>query len=90
VKSIIWPANIDLKKTEKEGRKISKKYAVNSPKLREISRAATKLGLKPEVENDKSYPKSWWENTGRVIIDRKQSKRETLIKISNTIKGFRK
>jgi len=90
MKAVIWPANIDLNKTEKEGRKIPKKYAVNTPKLREISRAANKLGLNPDVENDKSYPKSWWENTGRVIVDKKQSKREILIKISRTIKGFRK
>jgi len=90
MKAMIWPANIDLNKTEKEGRKIPKKYAVNSPKLREISRAASKLGLHPEVENNKSYPKSWWENTGRVIVEKKQPKRDMLIKISNTIKGFRK
>ncbi|HEY0196550.1 MAG TPA: signal recognition particle protein Srp19 [Methanobacterium sp.] len=90
MKAIIWPDNIDIKKTVKEGRKIPKRYAVNTPKLREISRAATKLGLNPQVEKDKSYPKSWWENTGRVIVDKNQPKREILIKISNTIKGFRK
>lgn len=90
MKAIIWPDNIDIKKTVKEGRKIPKRYAVNTPKLREISRAATKLGLNPQVEKDKSYPKSWWENTGRVIVDKTQPKREILIKISNTIKGFRK
>ena len=90
MKAIIWPANLDSKRSVREGRKIPKKSAVSSPKLREISRAASKLGLNPEVENDKSYPKSWWENTGRVIVDKKQGKREILIKISNTIKGFRK
>lgn len=90
MKVIIWPTNIDSKRTVKEGRKIPKKYAVSSPKLREISRAASKLGLNPEVEKDKSYPKSWWENTGRVMVDKKQPKREILVKISNTVKGFRK
>ncbi len=90
MKTIIWPANIDSKRTINEGRKIPKKHALSSPKLREISRAASKLGLNPEVENDKSYPKSWWEKTGRVIVDKNQPKREILIKISNTIKGFRK
>lgn len=90
MKAIIWPANLDLNRTENEGRKIPKKYAINTPKLREISRAASKLGLNPEIENDKSYPKSWWENSGRVVVDKKHSKRETLIKISNMIKGFRK
>lgn len=90
MKAIIWPANLDLNRTESKGRKIPKKYAIKTPKLREISRAASKLGLNPEIENDKSYPKSWWENSGRVVVDKKQSKRETLIKISNMIKGFRK
>ncbi len=90
MKVTIWPANIDSTKTVKEGRKIPKNIAVNIPKLREISRAATKLGLNPEVEKDKSYPKSWWESSGRVMVDKKQPKREILIKISNTIKGFRK
>lgn len=90
MKAIIWPANIDSKKTVREGRKIPKKYALSTPKMREISRAASKLGLNPEVEKDKSYPKSWWESSGRVIVDKKQPKRDILIKISNTIKGFRK
>ena len=90
MKAIIWPANIDSKKTVREGRKIPKKYALSTPKLREISRAASKLGLNPEVEKDKPYPKSWWESSGRVIVDKKQPKRDILIKISNTIKGFRK
>lgn len=90
MKATIWPANIDSKKTAKEGRKIPLKNAASSPKIREISRAATKLGLNPQVEKDKSYPKSWWELSGRVVVDKKQPKREILIKISNTIKGFRK
>lgn len=90
MKVTIWPANMDLKKTVKEGRKIPKKYAVNTPKLREISRAANKLGLNPQVEKGKSYPKSWWETSGRVIVEKKQPKREILVKVSNTIKGFRK
>lgn len=90
MKAIIWPANIDSKKTANEGRKIPLKNAISSPKVREISRAAAKLGLNPQVEKDKSYPKSWWEISGRVVVDKRQTKREILIKISNTIKGFRK
>lgn len=89
MKTIIWPSYIDSKKTQNEGRKISRKNAVSSPKLREISRAAGKLGLNPEVENDKLYSKSWWESSGRVIVDRNMPKRELLLKISNMIKGFR-
>jgi signal recognition particle subunit SRP19 len=88
-RTIIWPAYIDSKKTQGEGRKIPKKYAVSSPKLREISNASKKLGLNPQVENEKHYPKSWWESTGRIIIDKKMPKREILLKISNMINASR-
>lgn len=89
MKAIIWPVYIDSKKTKHEGRKIPIQDAVSSPKLREISRAAEKLGLNPEVEKNKSYSRSWWELSGRVIVDKNQPKREILIKISKMIKGTR-
>jgi len=89
MKTIIWPVYIDSQKTKKEGRRISKEDAVPSPKLREISNAAKKLQLNPEVENNKSYSRSWWESSGRVSVDKKMPKREILIKISSIIKGMR-
>jgi signal recognition particle subunit SRP19 len=89
MRAIIWPAYIDSRKTKREGRRIPQKNAVNSPKLREISNAAGKLGLNPEVENGKSYSKSWWESSGRVIVDKNLPKREVLIKISNLIRASR-
>ncbi len=89
MRTIIWPAYIDSKKTKKDGRRISKKDAVSSPKLREITKAAEKLHLNPEVEKYKSYSRSWWESSGRVIVDKTNTKRETLVKISNMIKGMR-
>jgi len=88
-RTIIWPAYLDNKRTQSEGRKIPKNYAVSSPKLREISSVALKLGLHPKVENNKSYSKSWWESSGRVIVDKNLPKRELLLKISNMIKGSR-
>lgn len=88
-RTIIWPAYIDSEKTKSEGRKIAKTQAVNTPKIREMTQAAKKLGLNPSVEKYKSYPASWWEGSGRIIIDRKMSKVEALIKISNMIKGAR-
>ena len=86
---IIWPVYIDSTRTQAEGRRIPKETAVSSPKLREISRAAGKLGL-ILVEKDKSYPKLWWEKSGRVIVDGKMSKREIILRISKMINGFRK
>ena len=89
MKTIIWPVYIDSEKTKKEGRRISKKNGVPSPKIREISNAAKKLNLNPEVEKNKSYSRSWWESSGRISVDKNIPKREILIKISNMIKGMR-
>ena len=66
-----------------------KENAVKSPKLREISNAAKKLKLNPEVEKNKSYSRSWWESSGRVSVDKNIPKREILVKISNMIRGMR-
>ena len=89
MKAIIWPVYIDSKKSKHEGRKIPMDDAVDSPKLREISKAANKLGLNPEVEKNKSYSRSWWEISGRVSVDKTMPKREILIKISKMINGAR-
>ncbi|MCL2687457.1 MAG: signal recognition particle subunit SRP19/SEC65 family protein [Methanobrevibacter sp.] len=90
METIIWPVYIDSNRTKKEGRRINKSDAVSSPKLTEISRAANKLKLSPKTEDDKSYPRFWWEESGRVIIEREDiSKNSVLIKISETIKDLR-
>ena len=89
MKAVIWPVYIDSKKTRGEGRRISKENAVSSPKLREISKAAAKLGMNPKIEKNKSYPRSWWESSGMVIIDKNLPKQETLVKISNMIQSSR-
>ncbi len=88
-RAIIWPVYLDSTKSRGEGRKIAKKEAVKSPKIREISSAAEKLGMNPQVEKYKSYPSSWWETSGRVIVDRTMPKYEIILKISHLIKSSR-
>ncbi len=91
METIIWPAYLDAKKTKKEGRKIPKKYAIESPTLNEIQKAAEKLKFKARIESDKAYPPSWWEHSGRVIIEQEDlKKRELLSRISKMIKASRK
>ncbi len=60
-KLVIWPAYIDQTKSRSSGRIISRKNAIKEPHLNEIKEAARQLGLNPEVEPEKAYPKSWWE-----------------------------
>ncbi|MHC1566632.1 MAG: signal recognition particle protein Srp19 [Candidatus Syntropharchaeia archaeon] len=88
-KIVIWPVNIDATKSRREGRITPKKFSVKSPKLREIQEAAKKLGLNPVLEEEKSYPKSWWERNGRVLVDKKSRKSEIAKDIASKIKEMR-
>lgn len=88
-KLVIWPVYIDRNRSRSQGRIISKKSSVAEPTLVEIEKAALKLGLNPEVEKDKSYPRSWWEKSGRVLIDNSAPKTQLSRKIATAIKEIR-
>ncbi len=88
-KLVIWPAYLDLTNSRKDGRILSKKDSVKQPELNEIEKAAAKLGLNPEVEADKAYPKSWWEVSGRVLVDNNGPKTVIAKQIAQSIKQMR-
>lgn len=79
---MIWPVYIDSQKSRADGRKISVKASVNSPTLKEIEDAARQLGLNPETEKEKAFPKEWWEVSGRVMVDKKKPKSHVLKEIA--------
>ena len=89
-KLVIWPAYIDKERSRSEGRIVSKKGSISDPDLKEIEKAAAKLGLNPQVQPEKSYPKSWWESSGRVLVEKKSPKTATVKQIAQTIKSMRK
>ncbi len=88
-KLVIWPVYIDQTKSRSSGRIISRKNAIKEPQLNEIKEAAKQLGLNPEVEPKKAYPKSWWEVSGRVLVDDKGPKSVVAKQIASTIKKIR-
>lgn len=86
---VIWPAYLDKERTRAEGRVISKKSAVSKPEFHEIVKAAQNLGFSPLPETDKSYPRSWWEKSGRVMINNIEAKNDSVRKIAAEIKKIR-
>ena len=88
-KLVIWPAYIDQTKSRSSGRIISRKNAIKEPQLNEIKEAARQLGLNPEVEPEKAYPKTWWEVSGRVLVDDKGPKSVIAKQIASSIKKMR-
>lgn len=85
----IWPVYIDSTRTLKEGRKISKEYAVKNPSINEIRKACYKLQLQPVVDTEKSYPGLWYEHSGRVAVDTNMKKNELLKAVADKIKSNR-
>ena len=87
---VIWPANIDNRKSRRNGRRIPKPVAIESPRIIELYKAAEQLSLNPELHKDAALPISWWDKTGYLIVDKKKTRKSTLNKIVNEIRNKRK
>ena len=86
---IIWTVNLDKRKSRSEGRKIPKRYAVANVKLKELIEACKALGLEFYAE-DKKYPKSWWEEGGRIRVKKTGKKLDLMIELAKKIAEMRK
>lgn len=88
MKRVIWVANLDAKKTRAEGRKIPRQFAVPNVRIQELAQACKELGLNFQVEN-KKYPRNWWEEGGRVVVESSASKNKLMIEIAGKILEIR-
>jgi len=88
-KVILWPVYFDSSKTRKEGRRVPKNIAVPNPNLAEIQKAAEHLELKPEVETNATYPAIHWRKTGRIMVQKRETKMRTLMKMAKEIAAIR-
>jgi signal recognition particle subunit SRP19 len=84
-KAIIWPIYFDAAKTRKEGRRVPKNQAVQSPKILEIQQAAAKLGLKNEINLETHFPKTPWAKTGMLLIEKREAKEAIIKKIAKQL-----
>jgi len=88
-KMVVWPTFIDCDRPRSMGRRVPLDVCVKSPSLQEIERAAAELGLNPSIDQGASYPRLWYEVKGRVIVDKRMGRQETLRAIASAIKSFR-
>ncbi|HID19786.1 MAG TPA: signal recognition particle protein Srp19 [Methanophagales archaeon] len=88
-KIVIWPAYLAAGRTRQEGRRVSRKNAVKSPKVEEIEKVARILKLEPEMEIEKAYPKTHWEKSGRVLVDKGGRKGVIMTEITKGIREMR-
>lgn len=84
---IFWPQYFDAKRSRSNGRRLPRKFALDKFNLEEIVKAATNLGYHAEIERSYKYPKSWWEEPGRVIINAKGKKKsKVMLEIAKEIR----
>jgi len=86
---IIWPIYLDSRCSRKLGRRVPRYLAVDNPKLEELIEAARNLGLNPEFLSDKAYPRSWWNKSGYLIVDKKLPKQALLRKFAEEVLKIR-
>jgi signal recognition particle subunit SRP19 len=83
---VLWPEYFDLNLTRNQGRRVNKEDAIPSPDAETIFQACRKLGLYPEIKKDKAFPSRWFDPKGMVVVQRKYTKPETILKIAKKLK----
>jgi signal recognition particle subunit SRP19 len=84
---IYWPQYFEAKRSRANGRRVPRKFAVDKVKPSDIATAAKRLGYNVQQENIYKYPRSWWDDSGRVLIDIKGKKKsKVLIEIAKELK----
>lgn len=86
---VLWPAYFDAKRSRQEGRRVSKKLAVENPTAQEIAAAARALGLSPEVEEGKSFPATPWRKEGRVRVRADYYKTSAVKRVAEKLRASR-
>lgn len=84
-KVIIWPIYFDGNKARKDGRRVSKNLAVQSPKILEVKDAVDRLGLKNEVKPEAHYPRMPWATIGMLLVEKKEAKEKIIQKIAKQL-----
>lgn len=86
---ILYPAYFDLGRSRASGRRVAKKWAVDSPTVEEVVAAAKALGLEPQVDAEKAFPTSHWRHEGRVLVRADYFKTSVVTKVAQRIKQKR-
>ncbi|MEJ2242248.1 MAG: signal recognition particle subunit SRP19/SEC65 family protein [Candidatus Bathyarchaeota archaeon] len=85
----LWSVYFDSTKTRSEGRKVSKKLSVPSPKLEELQVVAKKLGFQPKTVFDAAHPSTSYRKSGLLVISKTESKGKILKKIAKELSILR-
>ncbi|MEE8632265.1 MAG: signal recognition particle subunit SRP19/SEC65 family protein [Candidatus Bathyarchaeia archaeon] len=82
---IIWPAYFDSSLTRSRGRRVTKAIAISDPTAKKVKEAAESIGLDPVIEPGCSHPALPWKKIGRILVEKKTSKMQTVAEIARRL-----
>src|SRR3989442_15382913 len=83
---VLYPAYFDLGRSREQGRRVAKKWAVESPTTQGVTAGAKALGLQPQLEGGKAFPSKPWRKGGRVLGRAAYNKTAMFQKVAQRIK----
>lgn len=83
---VIWPEYFDSNLTYRQGRRVSASAAVSNPRLEEIDKALTVLGMKHKLEPEACFPGDWHKKSGRALLSKSQPKTKIIKWVAKRIK----
>lgn len=86
---VLYPAYFDSGRSRDQGRRISRKFAVEAPTVEEIAAAAKALGLQPQIQEAKAFPSTPWRKEGRVLVRADFFKTSVIRKVGERLKASR-
>jgi len=86
---VLYPAYFDVARSRDQGRRVAKRWAVDSPTAQEVASAAKALGLEPQLEDGKAFPSTPWRKEGRVLVRADYYKTSIVQKVAKRIKESR-
>lgn len=85
---VIWPAFMDSELSRSQGRRLPRKLCTRSPKVEEMLEVASKLGLKPEIEN-MAFPRRWQTEKKALVLNEKTRRSEAILRIAEELRRER-
>ncbi len=87
---VLWPTYFDLRSSREDGRRVARRDAVEGPTAQMLFEAVKSLHLDCILELEKSYPRFWFRNEGRVLVEPKLKKPELVQKVAAKLKTIPK
>jgi len=86
---IIWPLYFDKHRSRSQGRRVSLSLSVSRPAVKDIVVVLKKLKLKYIVEEEKKHPSTWFEQSGRILVEKTMPKTRIIRMIAEQLVKYK-